>query len=331
MTVAVDSLARRLRILEAGSDLKEESCADPSAGRQRRLSTRSAPATMGVNEEPPTPCSASLPDQAALGVAGTATSPSLPASPAFLTPPVSLPGHRTNTMQRKPQDFDGSVSLEAGGGDASREVTPCLSASLPPDDGPLQLLTPPPSPCPHAAVSSSRDEKRKLPEFAGKVAFEAFLHQMVMVKFKSGDEREKQAGKQRVNGGCVALSLPTTHRPNHNSLYSLRPLSSPRHHLVSSSSWTSAGWPRLNWFSGPCQSRHERGRHRHGSRHATGRRTCSLHHLRSCPFDPGSSSGGQDGHFVGCCPSATLGQTGDTHEWGESDMRQSTLLQRQAA
>ena len=99
MTVAVGSLARRLRILEAGSDLREESCADPSAGRQRRLSTRSAPATTGVNEESPTPCPALLPDQAALGVAGASTSPGLPAPPAFLTPPVSLPSHQTNTVQ----------------------------------------------------------------------------------------------------------------------------------------------------------------------------------------------------------------------------------------
>ena len=224
---------------------------------------------------------------------------------------------------------------EAGGrADTSREVTLCLSASPPLGDGPLQSLTPPPSPCPHAAVSSSRDEKRKPPEFAGKVAFEAYLHQVVMAKFKSGNEREKLAGKQQVSGGCaqsVVLNLPTTHRPNHNSLYSLRPPSSPRPYLVSSSSWTSAGRPRLNWFSGTCQSRSERERHRHGSRHARGRRTRSLHRLRPCPLDLGSSSGGQDGHFVGHCPSATLGQAGDAHERGESDMRQSTLLQRQTA
>ena len=216
-----------------------------------------------------------------------------------------------------------------GGGDASREVTPCLSASPPPGDGPLQPLTPPPSPCPHAAVSSSGDEKRKPPEFAGKVAFEAYLHQVVMAKFKSGDEREKLAGKQQVNGGCarsVTLNLPTTHCLNHNSLYSLRPPSSSRPHLVSSSSWTTAGRLRLNWFSGTCRSRCERGRHRHGSQHARGRRTRSLHRLHPCPFEPGSSSGDQDGHFVGRCPSATLGQTGDAHERGESDMRQSTLL-----
>ena len=140
-----------------------------------------------------------------------------------------------------------------GGGDASWEVTPCLSASPPPGDGPLQPLTQPPSPCPHAAVSSSWDEKRKPPEFASKVAFEVYLHQVVMAKFKSSDKREKLAGKQRVNGGCarsVALNLPTTHSPNHNSLYSLSPLSSPRPHLVSSSSWMTTGRPHLNWFSG---------------------------------------------------------------------------------
>lgn len=41
------------------------------------------------------------------------TSPSLPASPAFLTSPASLAGQQNNTVRRKPQDFDGSVSLEA--------------------------------------------------------------------------------------------------------------------------------------------------------------------------------------------------------------------------
>ena len=81
------------------------------------------------------------------------------------------------------------------GGDASRDLALCLSVNATPHhgDGPLPPLTPPPSPCPHATVSSSRDEKRKPPEFAGKVAFEAYLHQVVMAKIKSGDEREKLA------------------------------------------------------------------------------------------------------------------------------------------
>ena len=137
-----------------------------------------------------------------------------------------------------------------------------------------------------------------------------------------------------MSGGCargVALSLPITHHPNHGSPYSLNPPSSPRSCLVTSSRWKAAGRSRPNGFNGTCRSRRGKGRHRHGSRDSRRRRTRSLDRLRPCPFDPGSSSGGHDGHFAGSCTSPTLGQVGDAHERSESDVHQSILPQRQAA
>ena len=107
ITIAVDSLAGRLRRLEA-----EKACIDPAAVGQTCLDDHLATATTEVTQRPLTSGPVPVPNHAALGASETAI-PSCPSAPSACSTPVSFPGHQTNMVRRKPQDFDGSVPLEA--------------------------------------------------------------------------------------------------------------------------------------------------------------------------------------------------------------------------
>ena len=98
ITIAVDSLAGRLRRLEAVSDPKEKACTDPAAVSQTCLDAHpaTATATTGVTQMPLTSCPVPLSDQTALR-APEATTPCLPA-PSPCSSPVAFPGYQTNTI-----------------------------------------------------------------------------------------------------------------------------------------------------------------------------------------------------------------------------------------
>ena len=118
------------------------------------------------------------------------------------------------------------------------------------------------------------------------------------------------AGEQRLAGGRAVysgggnvtrgVSLSMTLGAGRYIPHPLAPLPSPRTRFVAPSRWRKAGQPRPNEFSRTCQRSRERER-----------RTRSLDRLRSCPFEPGSSSGGQDDHLAGISSSVVLGRASD--------------------